>query len=98
MYFFQKCTFQKSYKRGKSIELSLMDLYFLDDGSLIIAKSTSIQLIEEVEIVRTIGCHRFSGLSGKEAFDILVKNFLQDNGAPDRLRDKENKCQINENK
>ena len=75
-----------------------MDLYFLDDGSIIIAKSTSIQLIEEVEIVRTIGCHRFSGLSGKEVFDILVQNFIQDNGTPNRLRDKENKCQINENK
>ena len=74
-----------------------MDLYFLDDGSLIIAKSTSIQLIE-VEIVRTIGCHRFSGLSGKEAFDILVQNFIQDYGIPNRLRDKKNKCQINENK
>ena len=75
-----------------------MDLYFLDDGSLIIAKSTSIQLIEEVEIVRTIGCHRFSGLSGKKAFDILVQDFMQNYGIPNRLGNKENKRQIGENK
>ena len=78
--------------------LFIMELYFLDDGSLIIVKPTSIRLIEEVEIVRTVGCHHFSDLSGREAFDILVKNFLPDNGTPDRLRDKEDKCPINENK
>ena len=52
-----------------------MELYFLDDGSLIINTPKSIQLIEEVEIVRTIGSHYLSGLSGKEAYDILVEKF-----------------------
>ena len=49
-------------------------LYFLDDGSLIIDKHTSITLIpsEQFEIVRTIGCHYLSNLSGKEAYDSLV--------------------------
>ena len=59
-----------------------MELYFLDDGSLIINTPKSIQLIEEVEIVRTVGCHYLSGLSGKEAFDILCEKFcaLDKNG------------------
>ena len=50
-------------------------LYFLDDGSLIIDKYTSITLIpsEQFEIVRTIGCHYLSQLSGKEAYDFLVE-------------------------
>ena len=52
-----------------------MELYFLDDGSLIINTPKSIQLIEDVEIVRTIGCHYLSGLSGKEAYAILVEKF-----------------------
>ena len=49
-------------------------LYFLDDGSLIIDKYTSITLIpsERFEIVRGIGCHYLSNLSGKEAYDSLV--------------------------
>ena len=51
-----------------------MELYFLDDGSLIINTPKSIQLIEDVEIVRTIGCH-LSGLSGKDAYAILVDKF-----------------------
>ena len=60
-----------------------MELYFLDDGSLIINTPKSIQLIEEIEIVRTIGCHYLSGLSGKEAYAILVEKFcsLGNNGA-----------------
>ena len=60
-----------------------MELYFLDDGSLIINTPKSIQLIEEIEIVRTIGCHYLSGLSGKEAYAILVEQFcsLGNNGA-----------------
>ena len=59
-----------------------MELYLLDDGSLIINTPKSIQLIEEVEIVRTIGCHYLSGLSGKEAYAILVEKFcsLGNNG------------------
>ena len=59
-----------------------MELYFLDDGSLIINTPKSIQLIEEVEIVRTIGRHFLSGLSGKEAYAILVEKFclLDKNG------------------
>ena len=59
-----------------------MELYFLDDGSLIINTPKSIQLIEEVEIVRTIGCHYLSGLSGKEAYVILAEKFcsLDKNG------------------
>ena len=54
-----------------------MELYFLDDGSLIINKSTSIQLIKEVdwEIVRNIGSHYLCGLSGKEAYAILAEKF-----------------------
>ena len=58
---------------------SNMKLYFLDDGSLIIDKPTSIQLIssDQFEIVRTIGCHYLSHLSGKEAYDFLVAESLQ---------------------
>ena len=52
-----------------------MELYSLDDGSLIVNTPKSIRLIEDVEIVRTIGCHYLSGLSGKEAYAILVEKF-----------------------
>ena len=50
-----------------------MDLYFLDDGSLIIDTSKSIKLISpnNFEIKRTIGCNYLSNLSGKEAYDLL---------------------------
>ena len=53
---------------------SNIKLYFLDDGSLIVDKSTSIKLIpsDQFEIVRTIGCHYLSNISGKEAYDFLV--------------------------
>ena len=75
-----------------------MELYFIDDGSLIINTPKSIQLIEEVEIVRTIGRHYLSGLSGKEAYDILVEKFcsLDKNGVSGceesiSTRDKEDK-------
>ena len=75
-----------------------MELYFLDDRSLIINTPKSIQLIEEVEIVRTIGCHYLSGLSGKEAYDILAEKFclLGKNGVSsceesNIARDKEDK-------
>ena len=49
-------------------------LYFLDDGSLIIDKYTSTTLIpsEQFEIIRSIGCHYLSNLSGKKAYDCLV--------------------------
>ena len=53
----------------------MLSLYFLDDGSLIVDGHNSIQLIEEVEIARTVGCHYLSGLSGKEAYDKLVKEY-----------------------
>ena len=53
---------------------SNIKLYFLDDGCLIVDKSTSFKLIpsDQFGIVRTIGCHYLSNLSGKEAYDILV--------------------------
>ena len=53
---------------------SNIKLYFLDDGSLIVDKYTSIKLIpsDQFEIIRTIGCHYLSNLSGKEAYDFLV--------------------------
>ena len=58
---------------------SNMKPYFLNDGSLIIDKPTSIQLIssDQFEIVRTIGCHYLSHLSGKEVYDFLVAESLQ---------------------
>ena len=56
----------------------IMELYFLDDGSLIINKVRSITLIppDQFEVVRTIGCHYLSHLSGKEAYDFLVEQSL----------------------
>ena len=56
----------------------IMKLYFLDDGSLIINKVRSITLIppEQFEVVRTIGCHYLSHLSGKDAYDLLVEQSL----------------------
>ena len=57
-------------------------LYFLDDGSLIIDektydKTTTLVPSDQFEIVRTIGCHYLSHLSGKEAYDFLVAESLQ---------------------
>ena len=72
-------------------------LYFLDDGSLIIDKYTSITLIpsDQFEIVRTVGCHYLSNLSGKEAYDFLaaesfplVKNELSNSDEPMGTGDK----------
>ena len=56
----------------------IIKLYFLDDRSLIIDKHTSITLIpsDQFEIIRTIGCHYLSNLSGKEAYDLLVEQSL----------------------
>ena len=58
----------------------IMELYFLDDGSLIIAKlrldkvhTTTLIPPDQFEVVRTIGCHYLSHLSGKEAYDFLVE-------------------------
>ena len=68
-----------------------MDLYFLDDGSLIIVKPgldnvKSITLIppDQFEVVRTIGRNYLSHLSGKEAYDFLVEQnpTLVKNGLP----------------
>ena len=59
-----------------------MELYFLDDGSLVIDKTTtlsnSITLVpaDQFEIVRTTGCHYLSQLSGKEVYDFLVGQSL----------------------
>ena len=57
-----------------------MELYFIDDGSLIITKlrldnivSTTLIPADQFEVVRTIGCHYLSHLSGKEAHDFLVE-------------------------
>ena len=49
-------------------------LYFLDDGSLIIDKYTSIKLIPSdlFEIIRTTGSPYLSQLSGKEVYDFFV--------------------------
>ena len=69
---FQKFViFNKPHKKlkkrgwGKPLPL-IMELYFLDDGSLIINKVRSTTLIppDQFEIVRTIGCHYLSHLSG----------------------------------
>ena len=55
-----------------------MNLYFLDDGSLIIIKLDNVKSItlispDEFEVVRTIGRNYLSDLSGKEAYDFLVE-------------------------
>ena len=70
--------------QGLSIEggqkTLIMELYFLDDGSLVInkARSGSTTLIppDQFEVVRTIGCHYLSQLSGKEVYDFLVEQTL----------------------
>ena len=51
----------------------ITQLYFLDDGSLIIDKHTSITYIpsDRFEIVRTVGCNYLSNLTGKEVYDLL---------------------------
>ena len=80
-----------------------MKLYFLDDGSLIIAKlhtdgtvrSTTLIPPDQFEVVRTIGSHYLSSLSGKEAFDLLTtRNFsYPDNLSLDNLSlDSQNVC------
>ena len=58
----------------------IMELYFLDDGSLVINKirsgSTTLIPPDQFEVVRTIGCHYLSQLSGKEVYDFLVEQTL----------------------
>ena len=63
-----------NYLTCKRMGPYITQLYFLDDGSLIIDKYTSITLIpsEQFEIVRSIGCHYLSNLSGKEAYVLLT--------------------------
>ena len=78
-----------------------MELFFLDDGSLVINKKTSTQLIDPdgFEVVRTIGSHQLStGLTGKEVFDILVKNGLSNSKESIRAGDREDKCPIRKDK
>ena len=64
----------KLKKRNKPLPLNTK-LYLLDDGSLIIDSAESTKLIpaDQFEIVRTIGSHYLSQLSGKEAYDFLVE-------------------------
>ena len=63
-----------NYLSCKRVGPYIIKLYFLDDGSLIIDKHTSITLIpsDQFEIVRTVGCHYLSNLSGKEVYASLV--------------------------
>ena len=69
------------YEYGKEWGRSLphhMDLYFLDDGSLIIVKLDNVKSItlippDQFEVVRTIGRNYLSDLSGKEAYDFLAE-------------------------
>ena len=75
--------FNKPYEKtkekgwGKTLPL-IMELYFLDDGSLIInnVRSTTLIPADQFEVVRTIGSHYLSHLSGKEAYDLLDKQSL----------------------
>ena len=62
-----------------------MNVYFLDDGSLIIAKlslvktkviSTTLIPPDQFKVVRTIDSHYLSNLSGNEAYDLLVEQSL----------------------
>ena len=48
-----------------------MELYILDDGSIILEDLKSIKLIEDVTIVRNKGNHYLSHLTGKEVFEFL---------------------------
>ena len=90
--------FNKPYKKTKEKGWDkplplIMELYFLDDGSLIINKVRSTTLIppDQFEIVRTIGCHYLSHLSGKEAYDLLVEQSLSldKNGLSSSTKSKE---------
>ena len=75
MNFSKRYEFEKGWRRSL---LHNMDLYFLDDGSLIIVKLDNVKSItlippDQFEVVRTIGRNYLSDLSGKEAYDFLVE-------------------------
>ena len=72
------CFFKlETNEKGWSKPLPLiMHLYFLDDGSLIINKVKKVITLippDQFEVVRNIGSHYLSHLSGKEAYDFLVE-------------------------
>ena len=59
-----------------------MNVYFLDDGSLIIAElsldktkvlSTTLIPPDQFKVVRTTGCRYLRHLSGNEAYNLLVE-------------------------
>ena len=63
-----------------------MKLYFLDDGSLVIAElnhdktkilATTLLFEDNFEIIRNKGQNYLSNLSGQEVFDLLVKESEQ---------------------
>ena len=63
-----------------------MQLYFLDDGSLVIAEqnfnktkvlATTLLFQDDFEIVRNKGQNYLSNLSGQEVFDLLVRESEQ---------------------
>ena len=62
-----------------------MNVYFLDDGSLIVTKlsldktkvmSTTLIPPDQFKVVRTIGCGYLRHLSGNEAYNLLVEQRL----------------------
>ena len=62
-----------------------MNVYFLDDGSLIIAElsldKTKVLLTtlippDQFKVVRTTGCRYLRQLSGNETYDLLVEQAL----------------------
>ena len=78
----------------------IMDLYYIDDGSLIITElsldrtkvlSTTLIPPDKLKVVRTIGSDYLSHLSGKEAYDFLVEqnSTLAENGLSNRAKSKE---------
>ena len=94
------CFFKlETNEKGWSKPLPLiMELYFLDDGSLIITKlrldkvrSTTLIAPDQFEVVRNIGSHYLSHLSGKEAYDFLVEQNhpLAKNGLSNHTKCKE---------
>ena len=70
-------------KRGDVEPLpSIMDLYYIDDGSLIIAElnldrtkvlATTLIPPDQLKVVRTVGSDYLKHLSGQEAHDFLVE-------------------------
>ena len=77
-----------------------MELYFSDDGSLIIVElrldktnvlSTTLIPPDQFKIIRTIGSDYLSHLSGKETYDFLVEqnSTLAKNGLSNHAKSKE---------